>query len=166
MEKYKIKMWKNIPKFLKFEDHANECARKDDYMNLYIFDTFEEMYDKVDKEEKQKIARDYMGRCYSFTQKQVYVDDETGEEEFIKWLPCCGNLYFVRECTYVDVVPHECSHAVVGYFNRKIKNHEKLFMKNLEELDSESNDLEELFCYMHGNIVSQVCECISKLEDK
>jgi hypothetical protein len=161
MKKYKIKVWTQIPKVFKFETFANERARKDDYFNLYIFDSFDEMYNKVDNLEKDHVKRDYIARCYCTIKKTVLIDTDTGEEELLKYDPLCGNIYFVDGNLHFSTVSHECCHAVIGYFERKIKNPHKLFgeIKDENEIVPEPEyqvDIDELFCYMQQNLIEKI----------
>jgi hypothetical protein len=60
-------------------------------------------------------------------------------------------------------VTHEVNHATIGYFNRKIKNYYKIFDGKLGQgLDTDNTDFdyEELFCYMSGSLIEQICDYI------
>ena len=176
MIKGRIKVWKGIPKFLKIEELRNKEARKDDYYRLWVCDNEEEMYNLVDKVEKNKIERNYIGRCYCETKRYYLIDTETKEMEYVKTSPYCGDIFLVKDSIYQDVISHETAHAVLGYFNRKIKKPEKLIYRkkiekqeincdNYKEINKrdaeESDNYEELFCYMVGNIANEIAHIIS-----
>ena len=159
MIRKKIKVWKRIPKFLKIEELGNKEARKDDYYRLWVFDNEEEMYNTVDKVEKQKVERNYIGRCHCETKRYYLVDTETKEMEYIKTSPYCGDIFLLKSAIYQDVLSHETTHAVLGYFNRKINKPEKIiYADKLEEnnISEEADNYEELFCYMVGNIADEI----------
>lgn len=155
MIKFKVKMWKWINP--RFKSSVNEKYHKNDYMNIYVFDTYDEMYDFVDKYEKNKIERNYRGRCFTFY--NYFINNIT---EVKRTAPLCGNIYFVKENMGAGTVTHECSHATIGYFNRRIKDYKKIFDDTLNydtsipnEYD-DSCDTEELFCYMLDSLVRQI----------
>lgn len=155
MKKFKIKMWKWINP--RFRSLVNERYHKDNYMNVYVLDNYDEMYDFVDKIEKQKEKRNYGGRCLTYY--RYFIDLETKET---RPSPLCGNIYFVKDNMGVGAVTHECSHATIGYFNRRIKDYKKIFDDTLNydisipnEID-DSCDIEELFCYILDGLIRQV----------
>ena len=158
MQKFKIYFWRNLPKkyFLNIKEKHKD--RFKDYMNIYICDNFEEMYNLTDKLEKDKVKRDYAARtwCYS---RNVY-DIETNKH--IKTSALCGHIIFNKEYYYMDSITHEVTHAVIGYFNRKLQDCQKIFTKTdklgniIEKEPCEEEDLEELFCYMVGNLANQI----------
>ncbi len=158
MQKFRVYFWKYLPKGYFKEIREQHKKRKNDYMNVYICDTKEEMYDLEDKLEKKPIERDYGARtwCYS---KNFY-DIEIGE--YVKTSPLCGHIVFNKEYFYMNSITHEAGHAVIGYYNRKLRDCQKIFTKcddkgNLLEPDLKpEEDLEELFCYMIGNIADQI----------
>lgn len=166
MIKFKVYFWKYLPKGYFKEIKSKYKDRLGDYMNVYICDTFEEMYNLADKMEKTKLERNYAARTLCFTRN--FYEYATGK--YIKTGPLCGYIYFNQENFYMDAITHECSHAVIGYFGRKLKDCQDFFVKTDEYgclLDCpeneyiESEDKEELFCYMLGNIADQIA-CKSK----
>lgn len=156
MQKFKVYFWKYMPKSMFKDIRAKHKNRLNDYMNIYICDTFEEMYDLTDKLEKEKQERDYGARTWCID-KNSY-DIETGE--FVKTNPQCGHIIFNKKYFYMDVISHECTHAVIGYFNRKLKEYRDIFA----DIDKEGNEIngnvgnEELFCYMVGGIGNQIID--------
>lgn len=158
MQKFKIYFWKYIPKGYFKEIREKHKARKNDYMNIYVCDNREEMYNLADKLEGNKLERDYAGRTWSYDRN--YYDIKTGE--YVKTSPCCGHIVFNKEDFYMNSITHEVGHAVIGYFNRKLRDCQGIFTKIDDEgniLDSEyipEKDLEELFCYMLGNMADQI----------
>ena len=158
MQKYKVYFWKHIPRSYFKEIREKYKSRKNDYMNIYVCETREEMYDLTDKLEKNKVERDYAGRTWCYSKN--YYDVTTGE--YVKTSSCCGHIVFTKEYFYMDAITHESTHAVIGYYNRKLKDCQKIFTKcdergNLLEPEVEDkDDLEELFCYMVGNIADQI----------
>lgn len=162
MQKFKVYFWKYLPKQL-FKDIKQEYKdRLKDYMNVYICDTFEEMYRLENKLEKQYVEEDYGARTWCYTKN--YWDIQSGK--YIKTSPLCGHMIFNKEYYYISSISHESTHAVIGYFSRKLKEYKHIFT----EIDEEGNILEggnecdineELFCYMVGNIGDQI---VSKVE--
>ncbi len=161
-----VKIWTNIPK--QFKNYMGKVADKNDYFRVYIFDTKENMYDYVDKVEKKKIERDYAGRCLSFV--RYFVEDKTNK---IYYSNKCGNIYFVRGRLGGSVVSHECGHAVIGYFNRRIENYKEIFEDSVREdykeycdgidvQEANIKDYDELFCYMLGELVGKIYNEIYK----
>ena len=158
MQKFKIYFWKGIPKNYFKEIKERYKDRKKDYMNIYICDNREEMYELTDKLEGKPIERDYAARtlCYS---KNWY---DIENNEYIKTTNLCGHIIFDKEYFYMDAIAHETGHAVIGYFNRKLRDCQNIFTKCDEKgnvLDKEiepEHDLEELFCYMIGSIANQI----------
>lgn len=158
MKKFKVYFWKHLPKGYFNEIKNRHKDRLKDYMNVYICDTRDEMYDLTDKLEKNKVKRDYGARTWCYNKN--YYDIETGE--YVKTSPCCGHIVFTKEYYWMDSITHETSHAVIGYFDRKLQDCQKIFTKCdeigniLEDEVDETEDLEELFCYMVGNIADQI----------
>ena len=149
MKKFKVYFWKNIPKEIR--SMGNEKSSKNDYMIVNIFDSYEEMYNYVDKREKHKVERNYAARSYCIN--HVYLNLETKEE---KYTPLCGDLYFMVDNMGGSIVSHECCHAVIGYFLRKIKDKSKLMQDISKNSNDDCEELEELFCYMLGSLVNQI----------
>lgn len=52
MKKFKVKIWKNIPK--EVSNLGNDISSDKDYMWVYVFDSYDEMYNTVDKLENAK----------------------------------------------------------------------------------------------------------------
>jgi len=160
MQKYKVYFWKYLPKQYFKEIKERYKDRRKDYMNIYICDSFEEMYNLSDKLEKKKLERDYAARTWCYNKN--YWDIETGE--YVKTSPLCGHIVFNKEYFYISSITHESTHAVIGYFNRKLRDCQKIFTKCdnvgniLEEEISPDSDLEELFSYMLGNIADQIAQ--------
>lgn len=124
-------------------------------MNVYICENFKEMYEFEDKLEGKEVERDYGARtwCYS---KNFYSNGE-----YVKTSPLCGHIIFTEENFYMDAISHESTHAVIGYFTRKLKEEQKLFVKVSETGEilgetEETDENEELFCYMVGLISDQI----------
>lgn len=163
MQKFKVYFWKHLPKGYFKEIKNNHKNRLKDYMNVYICDNYKEMYDLTDKLEKSKVERDYGARTWCYSRNFYEVDTN----KYIKTSPLCGHIVFNKEYFYMDSITHEVGHAVIGYFNRKLKDCQNIFTKVdelgnlLEEEVSDDVDLEELFCYMIGNMADQI---VSKSE--
>lgn len=156
MRKFKVYFWKTIPNLI-FKEIKNKYKnRQRDYMNAYICDTMEEMYNLCDKLEKDKLKRDYGARTYCFAKN--YYDVKTNK--YIKTSPMCGHMVFNSEYFTMNSIVHESTHAVIGYFNRKLNEYQEIFMKSNEEgyiEDTYKNETnEELFCYMLGSIADQI----------
>lgn len=163
MQKFKAYFWKHLPKGYFKEIKNNHKNRLKDYMNVYICDNCKEMYDLTDKLEKSKVERNYGARTWSYS-RNFY---EADTNKYIKTSPLCGHIVFNKEYFYMNSITHEVGHAVIGYFNRKLKDCQNIFTKVdelgnlLEEEVSDDVDLEELFCYMIGNMADQI---VSKSE--
>ena len=162
MQKFKVYFWKHLPKKIFDNIKAKYKDRLRDYMNVYICDTFDEMYDLPDQLEKKPQKRDYGGRTWCINKN--FYEIKTGK--FIKTSPCCGHIILNKKYYFMDTISHESTHAVIGYFSRKLKEYKHIFT----EIDEEGNILEggdecdineELFCYMIGNIGDQI---VSKAE--
>ncbi len=159
MQKFKVNFWKYLPRKIFKDIKESHKSNFKDYMNVYICDNREEMYNLCDKLEKNKIERDYGARTYCYTRN--FYDIETGE--YVKTSPLCGYMAFNKEYFYMDSISHESTHAVIGYFSRKLKEHKKIFTETDDRgnILSECDIDEELFCYMVGNIADQI---VSKSE--
>lgn len=159
MQKFKVYFWKHLPKQLFKDIKIKYKDRLKDYMNIYVCETFEEMYNLTDKLEDKSQERNYGGRTLCIDKN--YYDIETGN--YVKTGPCCGHIIFNKEYFFMDTISHESSHAVIGYFNRKLKKYRNIFA----DIDKDGNEInssiesEELFCYMVGNIGDQI---VSKIE--
>ncbi len=158
MQKFKVYFWKCLPKRYFKEIKERYRDRKNDYMNIYICDNREEMYKLTDKLEGRAIERNYGARTTCYDRK--YHDVETGE--VIKTSPLCGEIVFDKEHFYTNTIAHESTHAVIGYYNRKLKDCQDIFTRTnelgdiLDEEVPSEEDLEELFAYMVGNISDQI----------
>lgn len=70
-------------------------------------------------------------------------------------------MIFTVKNFYMDSISHESTHAVIGYFARKLKDMQDLFTEISEYDDilgetEECEENEELFCYMVGSISDQI----------
>lgn len=166
MKKYKVYFWHRIPRKIFKPIKEKYKARLKDYMNIYVCENFDEMYNLCDKLEKTELKRDYAGRTYCFS-KNFYVI-ETGE--YVKTSPCCGYIALNEKYFWMDSITHESTHAVIGYFNRKLKDYQNVFV----EMDKDGNILsgvedelnEELFCYMVGNLADQIVAKYDKIKEE
>ena len=154
MKRKRIYVWKDIDK-ISFLDKYREKykERQKDYYTLYIFDKYEEMYKFCKRKDGYK-ETNYGARTYTY----ISVSDDEKEEI----LPDSGRIYLCEENNPGDrTVAHEVSHAVIGYFNRKIDNFNEIFTPRLDnkgrlDLDKGNEDFEELFAYMVGNMADQI----------
>ena len=167
MQKFKVYFWKHLPKGYFKEVREKYKDRKNDYMNVYICDNRDEMYELEDKLEGKPVERDYGARTWCYSKN--WYDIETGK--YVKTSPLCGHIVFTRDYFYMDSITHEVGHAVIGYFNRKLRDCQGIFTRCDEignVLDKEyrpEDDLEELFCYMIGSMADQtVCNYKEKDE--
>lgn len=167
MKSFKVYFWKRLPKSM-FKEIKNKYKdRTKDYMNVYVCENYEEMYNLCDKLENDKVERDYGARTYCFSRN--WYDYET--HEYLKTSPMCGYMAFNKEYFYMNAIAHESCHAVIGYFGRKLKEHQDIFVKtdkygNIID-DKEENDInEELFCYMVGNIADQIVYNTEEKDEK
>lgn len=157
MEKFNVYFWKNMPRGMFKEIREKNKDRLKDYMKVYICEDFEEMYELVDKIECDNLERDYAGRTLCYNRNLYSVEDNS----FIKTSPCCGHIVLNKKYFYMDSVSHECTHAVIGYFSRKLKDLTNIFTKvdeigNIIDDEDYCEDYEELFCYMVGGISDQI----------
>lgn len=160
MKKFKIYFWKRMPRGMFKEERKRYKNRLRDYMIVYICKDFKEMYELEDKLEKEELKRDYAARTYCYTKN--FWDIESGE--YVKTSPCCGHMVFNEEYFYMDSISHECGHAVIGYFTRKIVEMQDMY-ERIDEVghlvsDKEESERceikEELFCYMLGSLANQI----------
>ncbi len=162
MQKFKVYFWYRLPSSMFKELKKKYSKRLKDYMNVYICDGCNEMYDLCDKLEKEKLERDYAGRTFTYTKN--YYEIDTGE--YIKTSPCCGYIALDKNQMYMDAIAHESTHAVIGYFSRKLKDEKNIFTNTNDIgviIEGEYEELsEELFCYMVGNISEQIAEKYDK----
>lgn len=159
----KIRMWKYMPKrYKKFI--VGKCSARD-YMDAYFFDTREEMYEYSKKHMKDK-STDYRAKTICTTRVII---NELGE--IVAYSPNCGDFLFNLEDLGVNTVSHEVSHAVIGYFNRRIPDYKQLFVEEFakdEEIpdwEDYENDWEELFAYMTGSLNEQVWNYYFKISE-
>lgn len=165
MEKYKIYYWKRTPIQLFREIKKENKERLRDYMHIYVCKDYKEMYELSDKLEGNKIKRDYGARTMNYIKR--WYDYESGE--YVKTSPNCGYILFCEEYLTYETIAHECSHAVIGYFGRQLNKYGNSFIRviDVKENNLESNDadlIEELYCYMHGGLVNQILEILTKRE--
>ena len=158
MQKYRVYFWKYLPKKYFIDIKEKYKNRKNDYMNIYVCDTKEEMYELENKLEGKHIEEDYVARTWCYSKN--WYDSESNT--YIKTSSLCGHIVFNKEYFFMNAITHESTHAVIGYFNRKLRDCQKIFTKcnnkgDILEIDvPPENDLEELFCYMIGNIADQI----------
>lgn len=162
MIKFKINMWKYVPSEYSFIDGS--FTRKDDYMDIYIFDTRKEMYAFG---EDNGITQGETFRALCFTCSNVTRDEVT--DNFKCFENYCGCLLFNKKDLGAGTIAHECSHAVLSYFNRRIENYKGVFVDDINSRENEnktltSGVLNESYCYMIGSIVRQINHNIIKLK--
>ena len=162
MKKFKIYFWKNMPNEL-FKDLKEKYKdRQKDYMRVYFCSDFNEMYrlgDKLDKQwEQESDPHNYGAR--TFCHDKCYVNED---KEIIGVAPQCGEMIFNDEWFTNNCIAHECTHAVLGYISRKLKEHKDVF-DEIEDykLIKDNTYNEELVCYMVGNLVEQICHEATK----
>jgi len=162
MKKFKVYFWKKLPRSMFKEIKSKYKDRMKDYMNVYICDDFEEMYDLCDELENNELERDYGARTFCFSRNWYSLKTH----EYIKTSPMCGYMAFNKKYFYMDSISHESTHAVIGYFSRKLKDCKNIFdeFDDIGNLTKEYLDNEELFCYMVGNMSSQIVEGSEKDE--
>lgn len=162
MKRFKVYFWKRVPVQIFREVKRENKSRLRDYMNVYLCKDLEEMYNLVDKLNGEKIPRDYGARTLNYTKK--WYDNESGE--FVKESPCNGWIVLCDEILSYNTIAHESSHAVIGYFARKLKGYKEIFDKiEGDEVVKENPINEELFAYMLGSLVEQILQnCVDKEE--
>lgn len=160
MKSFRIYIWKDIKDDEMFKDIVN--ANKDrvnDYINVMIFDSYEKMYEKVDKIEEDcdndvgNNEHNYLGRTL-MCRKQLYNDDETeiwGYSKAQGFIFMCG-----EEGITFNTVSHEVGHAVFEYMGAYFKDKIR-FTEYSDEKYDENTLYEELFCYITGSLNNQIC---------
>ena len=133
--KFDIKLWRRVPKdnislYPKYE------KLKKDYYIVIVSDTYEEMYETVDKL-CGKYERNYNGLTQSLF--KIFVDGTKSNK--------VGYIFFVKDWLGAGIVSHECTHAVNYYFKNFIKHKEKIFT---------NSQYDETFAYMVGSLVYQI----------
>lgn len=153
MIKGKVYLWRHLPDSLFKELKKKYKVRKNDYYNVYVLPTREEMYEFVDKKEKGPLERDYNARTLCFYNN--YYDNETNE--LVKTGNIHGYMYFNEPNLTFNAIAHECTHAVLGYIGREMPD----ILKYIREYDY--NDLtndaivsEEIMAYMIGNMSNDI----------
>lgn len=159
MKTFRIYIWEDIKDNEMFKEivEANK-ERLNDYINVMIFDTYEEMYKKVDKIEDGcenytgDKEHDYLGRTL-LCRKQLYEDDNEkvwGYSKAQGFIFMCG-----EEGITFNTVSHEIGHVVLGYMGAYFKDNFKI--KTYED-EKEDKDVlyEELFCYITGSLNNQI----------
>ena len=159
MQSFRIYIWEDIKDNEMFKEivEANK-ERLNDYINVMIFNTYEEMYKKVDKIEDGcenyvgDNKRDYLGRTLMCRQ-QLYEDDN---EEIWGYSHAQGFIFMCdEEGITFNTVSHEVGHAVLGYMGAYFKDNFKI--KTYEDRKEDRDILyEELFCYMTGSLNNQI----------
>lgn len=147
-KKFRVYLWKYINKEM-FKDIIEKYKdRINDYVTVMIYEKYEDMYNKVDEIEENKIERNYVGRTYMY--RLPLIDEE---EKVIGYGKSCGFIHLCdenKELSY-ETVSHEVAHCVIGYFSRFLYKDNPI-KEMPSEYDGEASDYEELFCYMTGNI--------------
>lgn len=153
MLKGKVYLWHHLPDCL-FKDLKEKYKiRKNDYYQVFVFDTRKEMYDFVDKKEKKTLERDYNARTLCFYNN--YYSVETNE--LVKTGNIHGYLFFNEEHLTFDAISHEATHAVLGYIGRELPEVLKFIRKfKYNDLSSDAIIYEELVCYMIGHMSNDI----------
>lgn len=168
MKKCKVKFWKNLDP--EFRAYMTRRARLDDYINVYLFDTHEEMYAFCEAHEHRKTNEDYSGRTFMFLK---VVRDE--EDNIVSFAPLNGYIALTKENISASIITHEVSHAVLGYFERKLENPWRLIDEGVVKsamntdlnistgfIETNYISYEELFSYMAGNLTDEIAKFVVK----
>lgn len=147
MYKFKIKIWKNIPKEVCKNAMEKYKALKDDYYTVYFFDNIEEMYSYYDKKfgKYNPTEHNYNGLCKY--DSKIFINED-GAEKFCK---NCGVIFYYLDEFGAGTLCHEIAHAIIFYFTYRINHQDKLQIFNRKDLF-----YNELFAYMSGNLASQI----------
>lgn len=135
MTKFNIKIWKDVHKEVTLKEKYKKIHK--DYYTVVIAEDLEELYNIADKYCKEKLERNYNGLCKSMY--SIYTDGSRGNK--------VGYIFLLKENLGGGVVSHECTHAVIYYFDNFIKDKEKIFKSSIYG---------ETFCYMVGSLVRQI----------
>lgn len=155
MKRKRIYLWRYLNRNALPNIMKKYKNRKDDYYTCYLFDDYEDMYKYVNKIEKNDISKDYAGRTLSY-KSQFY--DEFDNPLHI-YGPDCGKIYLCKKNLGDRTISHEASHAVIGYFSRFIEEKNDIYItldKNGNIINSPNIEIEELFCYMVGEMTNQI----------
>lgn len=153
MIKGKVYLWKHLPDCIFKELKKKYKVRKNDYYNVYILPTREEMYDFVDKKEKTALERDYNARTLCFYNN--YYDAKTNE--LVKTGNIHGYMYFNEEYLTFNAIAHECTHAVLGYIGRELPDILKFIREyDYNELTNDAFVSEEILAYMIGDMSDDI----------
>lgn len=162
MKKFRIYIWKDIKEDNMFKEIVkNNKDRLNDYINVFVFDKYEDMYDKVEKIEsdiefpngKENRIDNYAGRTL-MCRKQLYSDDNSNE--IWNYSHAQGFIYLCDENNRLsfNTVSHEVGHAIIGYIGAYFKD--KFKFNRYGESTDEDILYEELFCYMTGSLNDQI----------
>lgn len=163
MKQFRVYYWKNIKEEEIFKEIVKENKdRTNDYLTVWVFDNYEEMYAKVNEIEKDmdfpngnsNNNNDYDGRTL-MCRKQLY--DDAKPEELWGYSKAQGFIYLCDENKKLsfNTISHEVAHAVIGYIGAYFKD--KFTFRAYDENDSKYDILyEELFCYMTGSLNDQI----------
>lgn len=118
-----------------------KCGKEKDskFYNVYIFDSFDKMYDYCDKLTTEKISRNYQGLCHGW--ERIKTDKSNN---IIETHPDIGFIALHKNFLGAGVIAHECTHASTYYFKRYVDS------KDIYE------DADENYAWTIGYLVSQL----------
>ena len=153
MKKIKIYFWRNLPTLLFKETRKKYKKRLNDYINVYVFNNDQELYDFCDEKTETKDKRNYVAKTFNESKYKCE------NEEFISKTPYCGWIAFNYNFLNIDTISHEVCHAVLYYFAITLEEEKdimQVFNKKTKEIDVYNNLNQELFCYMVGNMSNEI----------
>lgn len=164
MFKLKAYFWKEVYKDYRFIDGF--VCNKDDYIEVYIFKDKKEMWAESQKITSKDFTEAYeegfSGKCYTFNK----IRENTVTGNISKHDNCLGYIFLNLETFHAGTIAHECGHAVIRYFNSRIKRHNDLFIADTYADPIPEAPLQETFCYMLGSLVNQINNYYYKYIDK
>ena len=148
MYKFKVKLWKNIPKEICEIPLLKYKQLKDDYYTVYFFDDIEEMYKFYDKKFGKlcPCEHNYNGLCKY--DSKIYLDENN---KFLGFGKNCGVILYYLDELGASVLCHEIAHAITFYFQYRINHQDTLKIFDIKDMT-----YNELFAYMSGNLARQI----------
>ena len=151
MKRFRVYYWNEIKEMDMFKSIVKKNRdRLNDYCIVTVYDNYNEMYDNVDKIEKEytgEVERDYAGRTYQY--------ETTIRNGFKKWIgKSQAMVSFCRDELTYRTVNHEIGHIVYGYISKYCKRSLKCDYDKRGK--GKQPMYEELMCYMIGDISDQI----------
>ena len=162
LKRFRVYYWKDIKEDEMFKKVVEENKdRLNDYLTVWVFYNYEEMYKKVDENEsdidfsnaERNNEHNYAGRTL-MCRKQLFDDEEP--DKVWGYSHAQGFIYLCDENSKLsfNTISHEVGHAVIGYMGAYFKD--KFNFTVYDEKGLDDDIYEELFCYMTGSLNDQI----------